>query len=139
MKIQPNYKKNFKEQKNITFNKIKSPLSLKKLSTGSFALVSLESGRLTGKQLNCFYQVLNKSIKRFGRVLILISVQSPITKKPLEVRMGKGKGSVDHWVAKVKVGTLLCEIVSSALSLSRVSLIKASFKLPLKTKIIKKY
>ena len=53
--------------------------------------------------------------------------------------MGKGKGSVDHWVAKVKVGTLLCEIVSSALSLSRVSLIKASFKLPLKTKIIKKY
>jgi large subunit ribosomal protein L16 len=53
--------------------------------------------------------------------------------------MGKGKGSVDHWVAKIKTGTVLCEIVSSSSSLSRLSLIKAMFKLPIKTKLIQKY
>jgi|LauGreSuBDMM15SN_2_FD.fasta_scaffold321023_2 large subunit ribosomal protein L16 len=139
MKIQPNHKKLFKEQKGKTFNRVANLYSLKRLSIGSYALIASESGRLTGKQINCFYQVINKSIKKFGRVLIPVSVQTPITKKPLEVRMGKGKGSIDHWVAKIKTGTVLCEIVSSSSSLSRLSLIKAMFKLPIKTKLIQKY
>ena len=136
MKSQPNYKIIKKEQKGKSFNRIKSFYSLKKLTFGSVALISQESGRLTSKQLSCFYQSVNKAIKKSGRIFLLVFPHTPITKKPLEVRMGKGKGAINHWVAKIKVGTIICEIQSSSQALSKLALYKAKYKLPLLSKII---
>ena len=139
MKYQPSYRKIFKRQKGKTCNKINSSFLLKKLSFGSLGLIAKESGYLTSKQINCFYQTVNKILKKNGKFFLKIFPHTPITKKPLEVRMGKGKGSVNHWVAKIKVGTILCEIESSSKKLGLFSLSKGKFKLPLLAKIITKY
>jgi large subunit ribosomal protein L16 len=103
---------------------------------GSIGLKSLESGRLTAKQIQSVKQVINKKIKKIGRLKVNVFPQVPISKKPVEVRMGKGKGNVDHWVFKVKAGVVLFEVETTFLSASIKALELSQRRLPLKTKII---
>ena len=79
------------------------------LSFGSFGLKSLEAGRITDRQIEAARIAVTRAMKREGKVWINIFPDKPITKKPLEVRMGKGKGSLDHWVAIIKPGRIIFE------------------------------
>jgi len=83
-----------KQQKKITFKKVQRPFEINKLQFGSIGLKSISVGRLTFKQIESMYQLLKKRLKRVGQIFITISPNIPITKKPIEVRMGKGKGNV---------------------------------------------
>lgn len=135
MILTPKKSKFKKEQKGKTFNKIISVQSLNCLTFGSYGIKAIEHGRLNSKQIESMYQTLNKIIKKKGKIFLKIFPHTPVTSKPIEVRMGKGKGNVDFWVAKIKAGTILCEIEinSKILALNALNLIKT--KLPLKTKI----
>ncbi len=106
------------------------------LSFGSFGLKSLESGRITDRQIEAARIAVTRAMKREGKVWINIFPDKPITKKPLEVRMGKGKGSLDHWVAIIKPGRIIFETEGVPLQLAQESLRLAAQKLPLKTKFI---
>lgn len=135
MILMPRNIKYLKQQKGKMFNKINSYLNLTILKSGSFYLRSIEAGKITAKQLETFYQSLNKYIKKTGKIILKIFPQTSLSKKPIEVRMGKGKGNVALWVTKVKAGTVLCEIVSNYKSSTLKALIYAKHKLPIKTKI----
>lgn len=102
-------------------------------------LVSLESFHITPNQINSMKQTLEKQVKRTCQVRIRIFPHTPITKKPLEVRMGKGKGSVDGWVSKVSAGTTIFDVENASLSLNLLMpfVNKVQMKLPVKTKILK--
>jgi large subunit ribosomal protein L16 len=126
-----------KQQKGRAFKKIINCSSLEGLKFGSFGLKSIDFGRITAKEIEAMYQAINKIIKKTGRVIIRIFAHTPITKKPIEVRMGKGKGNVDFWVSKVKAGTILCEVESNTPALALQSLKSAQMRLSIKTKIIK--
>lgn len=106
------------------------------LSFGSFGLKSLESGRITDRQIEAARIAVTRAMKREGKVWINIFPDKPITKKPLEVRMGKGKGSLDHWVAIIKPGRIIFETEGVPLEVAQESLRLAAQKLPLKTKFI---
>lgn len=106
------------------------------LSFGSFGLKSLESGRITDRQIEAARIAVTRAMKREGKVWINIFPDKPITKKPLEVRMGKGKGSLDHWVAIIKPGRIIFETEGVSLEIAQESLRLAAQKLPLKTKFI---
>ena len=126
-----------KQQKGKSVNRISvNSKENKKLMFGSIGLKSLESGRLTAKQIQSVKQVINKKIKKIGRLKVNVFPQIPISKKPVEVRMGKGKGNVDHWVFKVKAGVILYEIETAFLETSIKALELSKLRLPLKTKII---
>jgi len=125
-----------KQQKGKSLNKTLAPLSLNKLTTGLIGLKALSFGRITSKQLESVYKIITKSIKKSGRLILRIFPNTPITKKPIEIRMGKGKGNVDCWVARIKPGTLLCEIETDMLFLARRSLKLAQLRISLKTKIV---
>lgn len=131
----PKQQKYVKQQKGRAFNKINNILLLNKLHFGNIALKAVESGRITSKQLDALYQCINKNIKKSGRVVLKIFPQTPISKKPIEVRMGKGKGNVAYWVAKVKAGSILCEVTCLSQSMAYNALLQAQYKLPIKTKI----
>lgn len=106
------------------------------LSFGSFGLKSLEAGRITDRQIEAARIAVTRAMKREGKVWINIFPDKPITKKPLEVRMGKGKGSLDHWVAIIKPGRIIFETEGVSMELAQESLRLAAQKLPLKTKFI---
>lgn len=106
------------------------------LSFGSFGLKSLESGRITDRQIEAARIAVTRAMKREGKVWINIFPDKPITKKPLEVRMGKGKGSLDHWVAIIKPGRIIFETEGVPMEVAQESLRLAAQKLPLKTKFI---
>lgn len=106
------------------------------LSFGSFGLKALEIGRITDRQIEAARIAVTRFMKREGKVWINIFPDKPITKKPLEVRMGKGKGSLDHWVAVVKPGRILFETEGVPLEVAQESLRLAAQKLPIKTKFI---
>ena len=135
MKFIPKNLKYAKQQKGKTYNKINKPLTIKFLKKGSIYLKSTESGRITSKQLETFYKTTSKYVKKTGKIILKIFPQTSLTKKPIEVRMGKGKGSVALWVAKVKSGSILCEIISQVPKLTILALTYAQQKLPIKTKI----
>ena len=99
-------------------------------------LKALASGRLTSKQIESVRQCISKIIKKQGRVKINVFPDTPISKKPIEVRMGKGKGAVDHWVFKVRAGSVLYEIETSFISLGIKALEAGQIRLPLRSKII---
>jgi large subunit ribosomal protein L16 len=128
----PLYKK---QQKGRPVNKINKVLTINYLKKGSFYLKVIESGRITSKQLETLYQSLNKYLKKSGKIILKVFPHTPLTKKPIEVRMGKGKGNVSVWVAKVKAGSIICEVISKFDSTALKALIYAKQKLPLKTKI----
>ena len=100
-----------KQQKGKNLKKISKVLSLSKISRfGSLRFYAVTAGKLNLKQVESFKFLINKKIKRFGKVCFYLSLDKPVTKKPVEVRMGKGKGNVDHWVCKIKKGFLILEI-----------------------------
>lgn len=124
-----------KQQKGRSFNKITKIQTLNTLKFGSFGLKTIEAGRLSSKQIKSMLLFLNKFMKKKGKVTLRIFPHIPVTKKPIEVRMGKGKGNVSIWVSKLKAGTFLCEIETTYKLLALITLTNIKKKLPLKTKI----
>jgi large subunit ribosomal protein L16 len=106
------------------------------LSFGSFGLKALEGGRITDRQIEAARIAVTRSMKREGKVWINIFPDKPITKKPAEVRMGKGKGGLDHWVAPIKPGRIIFETEGVSMEVAQESLRLAAQKLPMKTKFI---
>ena len=110
-----------------------------KLAYGEFGLQALERGWITGVQIEACRVASNRKMKRKGKQYIRIFPAKPITKKPLEVRMGKGKGGVDQWVAVVKPGTMLFELDGVPESLAKECLRLAATKLPIRTKFVSRH
>jgi large subunit ribosomal protein L16 len=106
------------------------------LSFGDFGLQALESGWLTGKQLESARVAISRSVKKGGRVWIRVFPDKPYTKKPTEVRMGKGKGPVEEWVAPVKPGRILYEMEGVTAAVAIEAFTVASSKLPMKTRVV---
>lgn len=104
--------------------------------SGSVGLLALESGRITPNHINCCRQLLNKVLKKTSLTRFLVFPHTPITKKPLEIRMGKGKGAVDTWVFNSFSGQMLIEIEGSNKILMIKSLNAVKQKLPIRTQII---
>ena len=105
---------------------------------GQFALMSLDPGWITNRQIEAARVAMTREMKRGGKVWIRIFPDKPITKKPAETRMGKGKGNPEGWVAVVKPGRMLFEIEGIEESLARKSLMLAASKLPVLTKFVKR-
>jgi len=106
------------------------------ISFGSFGLKALEPIWLNNRQIEAARQALTRSMKREGNVWIRIFPDKPITRKPLEVRMGKGKGSVEYWVCQIQPGKILYEIEGVNEELAREAFALAAAKLPFKTTIV---
>lgn len=104
--------------------------------SGVVALKALESGRITPNHINCCRQLLNKSLKKFSQIRFTVFPHIPVTKKPLEVRMGKGKGSVDTWVFNIFSGNTIVEIEGNNLALITKGLNSIRNKLPIRTQIV---
>ena len=105
-----------------------------KVSFGDFALKATTAGRVTARQIEAARRAINRYVKRDATVWIRIFPDKPITKKPLEVRQGKGKGPVEYWVAQVKPGTILYEMAGVEEELAREAMRLASAKLPVRTR-----
>ncbi len=106
------------------------------ISFGSFAIKSLEPGWITSRQIEAARIAMTRAMKREGQVWIRIFPDKPITKKPAEVRMGKGKGAPEYWVAVIKPGTILFESDGVKTELAKEALRLAAQKLPIKTKFV---
>lgn len=107
-----------------------------KISFGSFGLKSLDRGRITNRQIEAARIAMTRYMKREGQVWIRIFPDKPITAKPQEVRMGKGKGALDHYVAVVKPGRIMFEIEGVPYEVAAEALRLAAQKLPVKTKTV---
>jgi large subunit ribosomal protein L16 len=103
---------------------------------GDFALQATEAARITGRQIEAGRMAIMRSVKRQGKLFIRIFPDKPVTKKPLEVRMGSGKGSVEFWVALVKPGKVMFEIAGVTETEARAAFKVASAKLPLGTRFM---
>jgi large subunit ribosomal protein L16 len=108
------------------------------LSFGEYGLKAMEPDRLTARQIEAARRAMTRAMKRQGRVWIRIFPDVPISKKPLEVRMGSGKGSPEYWAAKVKPGRVMFEIGGVPLDVARESLSLAAAKLPIKTRFVQR-
>ncbi len=106
------------------------------VSFGEYGLKSLGRGRITARQIEAARRTITRHVKRQGKMWIRIFPDKPVTKKPLEVRMGKGKGSVEFWVAQVKPGTMLYEIQGVSEEVAREAFNLAAAKLPVKTTFV---
>ena len=106
------------------------------LNFGTFGLKATEPERITARQIEAARRALTRHMKRQGRVWIRIFPDTQVTSKPTEVRMGKGKGSVDFWAAKVKPGRIMFEIDGVAETVAREGLRLAAMKLPIKTRVV---
>ena len=106
------------------------------LNFGTYGLKAVEPERVTARQIEAARRAMTRQMKRQGRVWIRIYPDTPVTAKPIEVRMGKGKGSVDRWVCKVKPGRVMFEIDGVSESVAREALRLAAMKLPVKTRTI---
>jgi len=105
------------------------------ISFGEFALKSMECGKISSKQIEAARVAISRKVKRGGKRWIRIFPDYPVTKKPAETRMGKGKGNPEGWVAIIKPGRILFEIAGVSEELAKDALRLAAFKLPVKTKI----
>ena len=108
------------------------------LSFGSFGLKALSPERITARQIEAARRAITREMKRAGRLWIRIFPDVPVTDKPAEVRMGKGKGSVEFWVARVKPGRILFEAEGIDEETARAAFALGAAKLPIKTKFVKK-
>lgn len=106
------------------------------LNFGHYGLKAVEPERVTARQIESARRALTRHMKRQGRVWIRIFPDVPVTAKPIEVRMGKGKGSVDRWVAKVKPGRVMFEIDGVSEEIAREALRLAAMKMPIKCRFI---
>ncbi|MCX7075050.1 MAG: 50S ribosomal protein L16 [Methylococcales bacterium] len=103
------------------------------VSFGEFGLKSISRGRLTARQIESARRAISRHVKRGGKIWIRVFPDKPITEKPLAVRMGKGKGNVEYWVAQIRPGAMLYEIQGVSEELAREAFTLAAAKLPLKT------
>ena len=106
------------------------------LNFGAYGLKAVEPNRVTARQIEAARQALTRHIKRAGRVWIRIFPDVPVSKKPTEVRMGKGKGSPEFWVCRVKPGRMLFELDGVSRELAREAFSRAAAKLPLRTRFV---
>ena len=107
-----------------------------KVSFGDFGLKATSRGRITARQIEAARRAITRHIKRGGKLWIRIFPDKPITKKPLEVRQGKGKGNVEYWVAQIQPGRVLYEIEGITEELAREAFTLAAAKLPVKTAFV---
>ena len=109
-----------------------------KLNFGEYGIKALQPDRITSNQIEAARVALTRYMKRTGKVWTRMFSNIPVSKKPTEVRMGKGKGNPEFWVCRVKPGRILFEVDGVTESVAKVALYKASAKLPIKTKFIKR-
>ncbi len=109
------------------------------ISFGTFGIKSMEPGWITSRQIEAARIAISRSMKRDGKVWIRIFPDKPVSKKPLETRMGKGKGAPEFWVAVVKPGRIMFEVGGVNSEVAYEALRLASFKLPVKTKIVTRH
>ncbi len=107
-----------------------------KVSFGEYGLKATTRGRITARQIEAARRTITRYVKRSGKLWIRVFPDKPITKKPLEVRMGKGKGSVEYWVALVKPGAVLYEIQGVPEDVAREAFKLAAAKLPVKSAFV---
>lgn len=136
MKLQPKKRKFNKSFKGKAINRIISNNNYDQLHSGSIALKTMVSCRLTSKQIEILYITLNKFLKKAGNIFINVFPQTPVSKKPNEIRMGKGKGAVDHWVCRIVPGTIICQIETNNIKKAFKAISYAKFRLPIKIKTI---
>jgi large subunit ribosomal protein L16 len=108
------------------------------LDFGQFGLKALEPERVTARQIEAARRALTRHMKRAGRVWIRVFPDVPVSKKPIEVRMGKGKGSPELWVTRIKPGRIIFEIDGIPQALAREALTLAAAKLPIKTRFVER-
>ncbi len=133
--LQPKRTKFRKQHKGRIHGSAKGGTSL---NFGSFGLKAVKPERITARQIEAARRAMTRQMKRQGRVWIRIFPDVPVSKKPTEVRMGKGKGSVEFWAAKVKPGRIMFEIDGVSESVAREALRLAAMKLPVKTRIVQR-
>ena len=109
-----------------------------KVSFGEFGLQATGRGRITARQIEAARRTITRTVKRGGRLWIRVFPDKPITKKPLEVRQGKGKGNVEYWVAQIQPGRMLYEIEGVSEELAREAFTLAAAKLPVQTGFAKR-
>lgn len=107
-----------------------------KVSFGEYGLQSVEAGWITNRQIESARVAITRQVKRGGKVWIRIFPDKPVTKKPAETRMGKGKGNPEEWVAVVKPGRVMFELEGVTVDVARRAMELASFKLPVKTRFL---
>lgn len=125
-----------KQHKGNRPNKIDKGSNLAPLDKKIAVLKAIDFGRLSEKQIDTCRMTINKNLKKFGRLIINVQADTPVTKKPTEIRMGKGKGAVDRWVSKIKTGTTLFTVEYNSKPIAINALKAAQIKLPLSSKII---
>ncbi len=108
------------------------------LSFGSYGLKALTPDRITARQIEAARRAITREMKRIGQIWIRIFPDVPVSDKPAEVRMGKGKGSVEYWCARVKPGRIMFELEGIDEELARSALALGAAKLPIKTKFVKR-
>lgn len=108
------------------------------LNFGTFGLKALEPERVTARQIEATRRAITRQMKRQGKVWIRVFPDLPVTAKPIEVRMGKGKGSVDRWVTRIKPGRILFEIDGVSEEVAREALRLGAAKLPIKCKVVRR-
>jgi large subunit ribosomal protein L16 len=108
------------------------------LAFGQFGLKALEPDRVTARQIEAARRALTRHMKRSGRVWIRLFPDVPVSKKPLEVRMGSGKGTPEFWVARVKPGRILFELDGVSVQIAKEALTLAAAKLPIKTRFVER-
>ena len=109
-----------------------------RVSFGEYGLRSISRGRLTARQIEAGRRAMTRRIRRGGKVWIRVFPDKPVTKKPLEVRQGKGKGSVEYWVAQIQPGRMLYEMEGVGEDVAREAFALAASKLPVKTAFTKR-
>ena len=108
------------------------------LSFGQFGLKAMEPERVTARQIEAARRAMTRHMKRAGRVWIRVFPDVPVSKKPLEVRMGSGKGAPEYWVVRIKPGRILFELDGVPVTLAREALTLAAAKLPIKTRFVER-
>ena len=109
-----------------------------RVSFGEYGLKAIGRGRLTARQIESARRAMTRHVKRGGKVWIRVFPDKPITKKPLEVRQGKGKGSVEYWVALIQPGRVLYEMEGVSEEIAREAFALAAAKLPIQTSFVKR-
>lgn len=107
-----------------------------KVSFGEYGLKATERGRVSARQIEAARRAMTRKVKRTGKIWIRVFPDTPISSKPLEVRMGKGKGNVDYWCSKVQPGTMLYEMEGVSEEMAREAFRLAANKLPIKTTFV---
>ena len=133
--LQPKKTKYRKQMKGRVAGNAKSGFTL---AFGDYGLKALAPDRVTARQIEAARRAITRHLRRQGKLFIRVFPDVPVSKKPLEVRMGSGKGSVEYWAARVKPGRIMFELNGVPENLAREAFILASAKLPIATKFIKR-